>query len=106
VRTAGLRSRCHSFTPDRNTSARSWANFSTGWASDRIQVLVRLRTVGHHARMVEAFVDFQIPRHELGEYPAINTEQKKKVLGLNRRQDVRHTVQPELQLVAAASGRI
>ena len=32
--------------------------------------------------LVEAFVDFQIPK-ELGEYPEITTEQKKKILGLN-----------------------
>ena len=32
--------------------------------------------------LVERFVDFQIP-DELGEYPEITTEQKKKILGLN-----------------------
>ena len=51
--------------------------------------------------LVEAFVDFQIPE-ELGEYPPITTEQKKKILGPERGQDVRH---PGAAGAAAARGR-
>jgi uncharacterized protein len=51
--------------------------------------------------LVEAFVDFQIPE-ELGEYPPITTEQKKKILGLNAAKMYDIPVPPELQLPAAA----
>jgi predicted TIM-barrel fold metal-dependent hydrolase len=51
--------------------------------------------------LVEAFVDFQIPE-ELGEYPPLTTEQKKKILGLNAAKMYDIPVPPELQLPAAA----
>jgi predicted TIM-barrel fold metal-dependent hydrolase len=50
--------------------------------------------------LVEAFVDFQIP-DDLGEYPAITTEQKKKILGLNAAKMYDIAVPAELQLRAA-----
>jgi uncharacterized protein len=51
--------------------------------------------------LVETFVDFQIPE-ELGEYPPITTEQKKKILGLNAAKMYDIPVPAELQLPAAA----
>jgi predicted TIM-barrel fold metal-dependent hydrolase len=50
--------------------------------------------------LVEAFVDFQIP-DDLGEYPEITTEQKKKILGLNAAKMYDIAVPAELQLRAA-----
>ena len=50
--------------------------------------------------LVEAFVDFQIPE-ELGEYPEITTEQKKKILGLNAAKMYDIPVPAELQLPSA-----
>ena len=50
--------------------------------------------------LVEAFVDFQIP-DDLGEYPAITTEQKKKILGLNTAKMYDIAVPAELRLPAA-----
>ena len=50
--------------------------------------------------LVEAFVDFQIP-DDLGEYPAITTEQKKKILGLNAAKMYDIAVPAELRLPAA-----
>ena len=50
--------------------------------------------------LVEAFVDFQIPE-DLGEYPAITTDQKKKILGLNAAKMYDIPVPPELQLPSA-----
>ena len=49
---------------------------------------------------MEAFVDFQIPK-ELGEYPEITTEQKKKILGLNAAKMGDIPVPAELQLPSA-----
>jgi hypothetical protein len=50
--------------------------------------------------LVEAFVDFQIP-DELGEYPPITIEQKKKVLGLNAAKMYDIPVPAELQIPEA-----
>ncbi|MBJ7291632.1 amidohydrolase family protein, partial [Williamsia sp.] len=50
--------------------------------------------------LIEAFVDFQIP-DDLGEYPQLTTDQKKKILGLNAAAMYDIPVPAELQVASA-----
>ncbi|MGB3683135.1 MAG: amidohydrolase family protein [Rubrobacteraceae bacterium] len=54
--------------------------------------------------LVEQFVDFQIPEDLQGEYGAITTDMKKKILGLNAARLYDIEVPEELQIVAEMAG--